>query len=60
MIEWFRLEGTFEGHEQGHFPLDQAAQSPVQFHSEGLEFKFYFFTSKRSRKSPGLFYHAFH
>ena len=37
IIEWFELEGTFKGHlvqppchEQGHLPLDQVAQSPVQ------------------------------
>jgi len=40
-IECFGLEGTFRGHlaqppcsEQGHLPLDEAAQSPVQ---PGLE-----------------------
>jgi len=37
IIEWFGLEGTFKGHlvqppcsGQGHLPLDQVAQSPVQ------------------------------
>ena len=37
IIERFGLEGTFKGrlvqppcHEQGHLPLDQVAQSPVQ------------------------------
>ena len=37
IIEWFRLEGTFEiiqfqppCYRQGHFPLDQVVQSPIQ------------------------------
>ena len=37
IIEWFGLEGTFNGHlaqppcsAQGHLQLDQIAQSPVQ------------------------------
>jgi len=37
IIVWFGLEGTFKGHlvqppcnEQGHLPLDQVAQSPIQ------------------------------
>ena len=36
-IEWFGLEGTIKGHllqlpchEQGHLPLDQVAQNPIQ------------------------------
>jgi len=36
-MECFGLEGTFKGHlaqhpdsEQGHLPLDQVAQSPIQ------------------------------
>jgi len=45
IIDWFGLEGTFRGHlvqspchGQGHLPLDQVAQSPVQsglVHFEG-------------------------
>jgi len=37
ITEWFGLEGTFKGHivqppcqGQGHFSLDQVAQSPIQ------------------------------
>ena len=37
IIEWFGLEGTLKitwiqppCHEQGHLPLDQVAQSPIQ------------------------------
>ena len=37
ITEWFGVEGTFEDHlvypascGQGHFPLDQIAQSPIQ------------------------------
>jgi len=40
-IEWFVLKGTFKGHivqppciEQGHLPLDQVAQSPIQLDFE--------------------------
>jgi len=37
IIEWYGLEGTLKiiwfqppCHEQGHLPLDQVAQSPIQ------------------------------
>jgi len=42
MVEWFGLEGTFQGrlvkppcNDQGHLQLDQAAQSPSLEHFQG-------------------------
>jgi len=44
IIEWWGLEGTFQGHpvqppchEQGHLQLEQVAQSPVQPDLEGFQ-----------------------
>jgi len=48
IIEWFGLEGTFKivlfqppCYRQGHLPLDQVAQSPIQpglEHLQGIEY----------------------